>query len=253
MKLSVWSCNLRLTNNWVSKGKDNVSRASSTDFWWSLYQRGLDIVNLEYNFLLPEDYFKVQSELWTVTMLCNPWDRFQSTYKKELSRRCRKCEDVKCTNLTETCYEENNMEMWMYHGTGIQSKEQRRRWGGILSPNYYTRMLNGLGDVHDAELTQSHLDTAKKVLGTFDHVLILEMPDASKIEKLNAFLGDDINDRKLKGRVGFPSQSNNILKEDPMYRTIRNKIDKHKGLFEEQNKLDIELYAYAKELSSAKG
>ena len=50
-------------------------------FWGSLYDRGLDFVNLEYNFLTPDVYANMSS-VYKVTQLRAPWERFRSTYEK---------------------------------------------------------------------------------------------------------------------------------------------------------------------------
>lgn len=247
MSLAPWKNNLRLKSN---LGNRIETRASSTSFWWSLYQRGLDFVNLEYNFLMPKDYFHVKSVFWTLTTIRNPWDRFRSTYEKELSMRCRKCK--MCSNLTISCYEKNNMGEWMDNHIGILSPQRVDNWGGILHPNYYTRMLNGLGDRPDLELDESHLDMAKRILDTFDNVLILEDTDESKLEKMMTFLGDDsdhFRNRKTRESTQFPKQSNNVLKADPMYKTVRTEIDQYQVRFEEENTLDIKLYEYAQSIS----
>ena len=247
MILAPWKNNLKLKSN---VGTSIRTRASSTDFWWSLYQRGLDVVNLEYNFLMPKDYFNVTSVVRTITMLRNPWDRFRSTYEKELSTRCRKCR--LCSNLTMTCYEDNNLGYWMSDYKGVLSEQRVDNWGGILHPNYYTRMLNGLGDVPDLELNKSHLETAKRVLDTFDNVLILEDTDESKMHKVRNFLGNDAivnSDGTIKEGTLFPTKSNNLLKNDPLYKKVREIIDHYQDLFDKRNELDIELYEYARSIS----
>eukprot|EP00559_Dactyliosolen_fragilissimus_P000125 CAMPEP_0184873724 /NCGR_PEP_ID=MMETSP0580-20130426/41999_1 /TAXON_ID=1118495 /ORGANISM="Dactyliosolen fragilissimus" /LENGTH=607 /DNA_ID=CAMNT_0027376659 /DNA_START=1020 /DNA_END=2843 /DNA_ORIENTATION=- len=228
--------NLRLKNN-IASMEGTSSRASSTEFWWSLYERGLDVVNLEFNFLLPEHYFNVKSVLWTLTMLRNPWDRFRSTYERELSMRCSK-------NFTVSCYENYNLETWFKNGTGILTEKRFELWGGILHPNYYTRMLNGMADLPHIQLNKSHLDIAKHVLSTFNHVLILEDLEESNMQKLTTIFG-----RNSTGEDSFPSLSNNSLKNDPMYATIREVIDGYKSIFDDQNILDIELYAYARSIA----
>ena len=234
MSLAKWKNNLRLRNN---NGTVMKTRASKTEFWWSLYQRGLDVVNLEYNFLLPKDYFHTKSAFYSLTMIRKPWDRYRSTYEERLYQMCRR------GNVTLSCYEEHDLGQWITSHTGSMVKF-KKIWGGDLLPNYYTRMLNGLNDSPDIELNQVHLETAKRVLESFDNVLVLETADESKLKKLRTFLGGHEDD--AKHAVEFPKQSNNFLKDSPIYGALRERIDRFQTLFDEQNALDNELYEWAK-------
>eukprot|EP00559_Dactyliosolen_fragilissimus_P006861 CAMPEP_0184871390 /NCGR_PEP_ID=MMETSP0580-20130426/40693_1 /TAXON_ID=1118495 /ORGANISM="Dactyliosolen fragilissimus" /LENGTH=808 /DNA_ID=CAMNT_0027374045 /DNA_START=296 /DNA_END=2719 /DNA_ORIENTATION=- len=64
--------NLRLKNH-STKTLEKNTLPFLPDFWWSLYEQGLDVVNLEYNFMLPKSFSNVNSDLWTITMIRNPW------------------------------------------------------------------------------------------------------------------------------------------------------------------------------------
>jgi hypothetical protein len=60
----------------------NETRVSRPDFWESIYNRGIDVVNLEYNFFPLDVYNKMQSSFWKVTQLRDPWSRYRSTYER---------------------------------------------------------------------------------------------------------------------------------------------------------------------------
>jgi predicted NAD-dependent protein-ADP-ribosyltransferase YbiA (DUF1768 family) len=96
----------------------------------------------------------------------------------------------------------------------------------------------------DAWLTQDHLEMAKKVIESFDEVLVLEDGDQSNLFKLWRLFGDygrhknkSIREHALK----MPSVSNNELKNNPMYEQLRVTIDAMRRKFEHENQLDIEV------------
>jgi hypothetical protein len=66
----------------IHSSANNQTRVSDIDFWKSIYNRGIDVVNLEYNFLSPDVYFGMQSLFWKVTQLREPWSRYRSTYER---------------------------------------------------------------------------------------------------------------------------------------------------------------------------
>ena len=123
-------------------------------------------------------------------------------------------------------------------------------WGGILRPNYYVRMLNGISDApFNSTITRGHLEKAKAVLSTFDTVLILEDGNDSNLEKLHALFGADEDG---KNEVRLQKLSNNGLRNVPTYEQLRKQMDKMETLFQEQNQLDLELYDYARATFSSK-
>lgn len=126
---------------------------------------------------------------------------------------------------------------------GVMTGPREKEWVGILHPNYYVRMLNGIGDFPRGSIvTRDHLEKAKEVLRKFDVVMILEDPDQVNLDKMTKLFGT--MDEKMPT---IPKESNNGLKEHPLYRTLRrNIIDPVQTLFREQNQLDIELYQYVK-------
>jgi hypothetical protein len=61
---------------------EGTSRTSNASFWMSLYDRGLDFVSLEYNFVKPDVHLSWSSLVYTLTQFREPWDRFRSTYER---------------------------------------------------------------------------------------------------------------------------------------------------------------------------
>ena len=130
----------------------------------------------------------------------------------------------------------------MLNYTGVMGSKRLEQWVGILYPNYYVRMLNGVGDwPPKTRLTRDHLEKAKAVLNTFDAVLVLEDTDDINMQKLHGIFG------KTSEEVDpMPNVTNNLLKFDQMYGLISKETAAMKRLFEDQNQLDIELYNYAR-------
>lgn len=96
-------------------------------------------------------------------------------------------------------------------------------------PNFYVRMLNGLGTRPKASVNRSHLEHAKKVLSRFDTICILEnKPSFKALDKL----GVKKNPSNVK---------RNVWRKKKRYYIQRK-------AFEELNQLDMELYSFAKEL-----
>merc|ERR1712238_266754 len=93
---------------------------------------------------------------------------------------------------------------------------------------------------------EEHLEIAKQVVSKFDLILLLtEMSDSTKLDKLNKFY-------QLQGEQ-YPKKSNNRLKNDfpaDFYTPLHYKIEKaeHEH-FNEDNQLDIKFYEYVKILT----
>jgi len=221
---------------------------SNPNFWNEYYSNGIDMLNLEYNYLLPQVSQQLDNNdvVYKLTQLRNPWNRYKSTYERELW--------MKCHNKNITCEGDNTLQNWMVNHTGVFHNNRYTLWPGILDDNYYVRMLNGISDrvVDDKEdnkqLTRDHLDIAKKVLDTFDTVLILEDGEQVNINKIwNHFGHAGINNQSVEKKKKMPKESNNYLKKNERYNEIRSKSDEMRLLFNERNQLDIELYQYAVE------
>jgi len=219
---------------------------SNPNFWNEYYSNGIDMVNLEYNYLLPQVSQKLNNNavVYKLTQLREPWNRYRSTYERELW--------MKCHNKNVTCEEDNTLKNWMVNHTGVFHNNRYTLWPGILDDNYYVRMLNGISDrVVDKDnlITRDHLEVAKKVLDTFDTVLILEDGEKVNINKIwNHFGG---RNRQQLFEKKMPKESNNYLKKNERYNEIRSKSDEMRLLFNERNQLDIELYQYAVEKYSS--
>ena len=85
------------------------------------------------------------------------------------------------------------------------------------------------------------METAKKVLDSFDEVLILEDDESSNLRRLRDIFGDLVRKRALR----MPKLSNNGLKDEPMYGLLGAQIEEMRAKFEDQNQLDNELYGFS--------
>jgi len=201
------------------------SRASSPEFWKSLYKRGLDYVNLDNNFLKPSQYYNIQSELFVVTMLRNPFHSFVTLYMLEVSKLC--AEEMK-NGEQSTCQNKKSLDDWIDNKTYSTGEGDQFFWETAFSPNYYVRILNGIGDRPDEPIDNTHLSTAKDLLNNFDLVLLFEERDGLKLvqEKLQPFYTD--------------IKSLDVIISENL-----------QSFFEKHNNLDIQLYNYAKEKFSS--
>ena len=227
-KLKLVRCGLRR--------KIILANAGDPEFWGGLKSKGKDFVSLEGNFLTP-DQMKNSSKscIHFLTTLRDPWRRFRSTYERELWLACQ---DKREGAEREDCIAQNSLSKWM------QEREyqfpRHSLWGGILAPNYYIRMLNGINyDSHHEVLSEFHLEQAKSVMRRFDLVTLLEDTRDMK-NKLDTFFNTSTDD-------DLPSISNNYLKSWPSYETIVGKSNEQRDLFEKQNRLDLEFYNWVKE------
>ena len=166
---------------------------------------------------------------------------------RELEIRCKKALNRK--ELVK-CMWSYPLEKWMKEYKGVMHESRVKLWGSILYPNYYVRMLNGIGDAPHTVLTRSHLEKAKKVLDSFDTVLVLEDGDEANLAKLHELFGNEVSlvqNAKWAAKIAvkIPKTSNNKLKKDSEYTKLRVKMDRMKPLFDKMNQLDLELYEYA--------
>ena len=229
----------------------NRSRAANKEFWLSLYEAGADFVVLEYNFLQPWQYSMVREAFDSVVIFRRPWDRFRSTYERELYMLCKPRphrigeREFKKEGYHDNCVEKNTMARMIFSKHGGLNPNREDVWGGILRPNYYIRMLNGMNDRADLNITKKHLEKAKMVASMFDLILVLEDSDEEKEGLLEDFFWRNDN-----GDTPLPHDSNNGLKEDTQYEAIRSKSEQMgRPLFDERNALDEELYRFIRDLS----
>ena len=95
--------------------------------------------------------------------------------------------------------------------------------------NYYVKMLNGYGDNHNIEVNEEHLKIAKKNLGLFSIIIILENQESFDLLKKYG-----INNVKKK---------RNINKKKKIYGNLSLED------FKKKNAMDYKLYEYTKSLS----
>lgn len=225
--------------------KDSPSPLGDPAFWANFrsHDRRVDFVSMEYNFMDPSQYWNVSACCFRVlTMMRDPWERFHSTYERELYLHCRDSDEpTKCLQI-------NTLQSWMNENSAKYTFPRRGVWGGTLHPNYYVRMLNGINDQRNVSLTREHLENAKALVSDFELVLLLEAADEHKLQQLECFLGNSSpEDVSPRSRLVMPHVSNNGLKLSPMYSTIRNETAKMRATFDRLNQLDMELYKYVKE------
>lgn len=212
-------------------------RTGEPGMWTYLYHQGLDFVSLERNFMQPSHYRTASGAFRAFTILRDPWSRFRSTYERELQLRCREEKEEKHIE----CLQKNTMEHFMKYSP---FPRKSHGFGGILYPNYYIRMLNGINDQENPPpMTRQHLETAKQILSNFELVLMLEKSDSYIRQQLNLFFGKQASSKQ---QHSLPHRSNNGLKKEPMYEHIQNRTMRMKPAFDKQNQLDIELYEFVK-------
>jgi hypothetical protein len=142
------------------------------------------------------------SDITLITCFRDPYERYISNINYDKSNNSQK-------------YTSNNIK---YDGVYVNFNKM----------NYYVRMLCGLYDELDVEMTEEHLEKAKRVLDRYDAILILENPDSFKLIEKYKF-----NNVSKKNKTSSKNYNIGITKNE----------------FVNQNKLDYELYNYAKYLS----
>lgn len=207
-------------------GNSRVENSHLIDFWNyneeqllefadELYRHQVSLVSLEWNFL--RHFSQVlKNRFQFLTIIRDPYDRFLSTYRVR-----RKCENL--GSIAE-------FSSRIYTNMDIEEKMQRvnnQEFPIIINEyNYYTKMLNGFGNIHNVELNEAHLIKAKQILSAFD-VLILENLEKTKLRKY--------------GLINL-SHSNRSIGEVPHV------PEDFKVHFQEQNAFDYELYRYCTEM-----
>eukprot|EP00009_Paramoeba_aestuarina_P000106 CAMPEP_0201510346 /NCGR_PEP_ID=MMETSP0161_2-20130828/3072_1 /ASSEMBLY_ACC=CAM_ASM_000251 /TAXON_ID=180227 /ORGANISM="Neoparamoeba aestuarina, Strain SoJaBio B1-5/56/2" /LENGTH=288 /DNA_ID=CAMNT_0047905499 /DNA_START=46 /DNA_END=912 /DNA_ORIENTATION=- len=164
----------------------------------------------------------------TGTVLREPWSRFRSNFER----------DHLLVNIP-------TIEEFAKPGA-IGSQVE---FGDYNLPNFYVRMLNGLGNqTMEGKEDDLLLETAKKVLSSMSTFIVYEAP-AKQVE-----LGfRDLFDTKDAINVSKHISSNNFYHLHSNSSTFpRPPSDHYRDVFMEQNKLDLALYAWALERMNAR-
>ena len=121
---------------------------------------GGDIISSEFFFNYEHFLYHKERNIYNITILRDPYERFMSSYKKH--------------NKGESIYEFMEIELEREEGLKVNYNK----------PNYYVRLLNNLENYE--EVKDTHYENACKILNEFDSVCILE--DKSSFDNLDTFL-----------------------------------------------------------------
>jgi hypothetical protein len=172
-------------------------------------RRGTTFVAAEWNFFAEPERYKVEDHSW-LTCLRDPWKRFVSHYMSHGGDQ-RFGSPARCVAQDE---------IWSRPWT-------TQRFPIVTNkPNYFVRMLNGLGEDPRAQIGAAEAKRAESVLGLFDTVVVLELPDSFK----------------LLSRYGATMQKERVGRTAP-----DSSLEEYRSEFEELNRFDTELYARAVE------
>jgi len=184
------------------------------DFTNEQFQCWVQTLDKEQFIAFEWNYFKHYNDIDTtkielITQIRDPFNRFMATNK------------VNNNNGNYISYESENLKWGKKEGNYFNVNFNKY--------NYYVKMLNGLGDIHNIEVNETHLEIAKKQLDKFFFVIILEEPESYKpFEK-------------------YYNVAHGIYKNDSKkYLQNKEQIEFKKN-FIEKNALDYKLYNYAKE------
>lgn len=245
--LGIWSSDQLLVRSTVNGSQIDATPAGDPSFYWDVYSTGVDLVVTEYNFLQPPQFEAMKTAADFVAMVRDPWGRFHSTFEKELDQLCVGGQNKhrhEISRKAQKCLEEHRLVDWVKLPLGMpKSSPRTRQFPGMLAPNYYTRMLNGLLDQPRVAMNASHLQLAKTVIAQFDLLLYLEMNTSRRDGAFDSFFPDS-----AERGVRLGTKSNNFLKQVPGYSTIQQANLLAKPAFDELNVLDNELYAFIKDL-----
>ena len=176
-------------------------------------KRHVDVLCLEWNFFNPNNI--IFKNITYITSIREPLSRFFSCFNFEKSRKIGNNINL-CPNIFQKIdfYEDRFLVTY--------NKD-----------NYYTRMLCGLGDNIYIKIDENHLKYAKSVLDKFSVIIIVENKNSFELlRKIN-----------LHNRTIVYNHIKSY-KED-LYTKYKNFSEN----FKKANKIDYELYEYAKILS----
>tara|TARA_E500000178_G_C16915785_1_gene704862 strand:+ start:488 stop:1234 length:747 start_codon:yes stop_codon:yes gene_type:complete len=184
----------------------NYKKKKFNAFKKKLISQHVNFVAFEWN------YFKYYNNIdfkniELIVCLRDPYSRYISNMKMD------KCNDMK--------YYNKQQKKWS------NKKADQRFYINYNKYNYYVKMLNGYGDQPNIEVTNKHLEIAKKNLTKFSTVLILEDKDTFKLLK--------------KYNINKITHKNKAVSTTPVVTNIDE--------FKMNNKYDYALYNYAVKLS----
>ena len=172
-----------------------------------LNRNNINFICLEWNFFKNFESLNLKN-VALITVIRDPYDRYISNMKHD-----------------------NVSNYSKYKKSTIRYKQNREFPVNVNKSNYYTKILNGLGNLPNSDVTAKHLERAKSRLKKFNSIIILENPESYKLLQ--------------KHGVNYTNQHRNKSKHPEL---------KIKGItrkeFIKQNTYDYELYNYAKELSN---
>ena len=181
----------------------NYNSSDFENFKNSLIERNIQFISLEWNFFKNYDSISF-SNIDLITVMREPYNRYISNMLY-----------YKCYNMK--IFEEKKIKH--YNNFLINHNKY----------NYYTKMLSGLGNDLDTEITMKHFYDAKKNLEKISTIIILEIPETfNLLKKYNI---------------------NNIVKKNITNKKNFEKLIIDQNFFIEQNRFDYLLYNYAIKLS----
>lgn len=176
--------------------------------------------------------FRIYLKKKNVNFICLEWNFFKHYYKLNYHNM----DLITCLRDPYKRYVSNMIYDGYYDIDKFYGKKQIWKKKGSKFKiscnkyNYYVRMLNGLGDNPNIKINGTHYKIAKRNLGLFSTIIILDIPETFQLlEKYNI--------------TDFIHQNRTSNKDE-----IEIKIDKKQ--FIKDNKFDYMLYEHAKYLSS---
>lgn len=190
------------------------------------YKQNVGVIACEWNFIPPNN---ILTNLKYITCIRDPFKRYLSNFIVErfMKNNVLKAQETLRQGNTN---KESLHELLNFNQLNI--KRTKRGMNFQMSynkDNYYTRMLNGLGESPNMQMTQEHLEIAKQVLSKFDIILIIDYPQS--FQQLNIIFNNEslphVNQMKYKK----PQIPEHIIEQ-----------------YKKRNQLDYQLYEYAKQL-----
>lgn len=198
-------------NPWTEAGEIikfwNYNKEEFNLFKTYLLTKKINFVAFEFNFFKLYDQIDL-SNIELIVCIRDPYKRYVSNM---------------LFDNVEKMHSFNNKTIWR-----IGNKKTNGKYKVNYNKfNYYTKMLNGFGDMPDIEINDKHLEIAKNNLSKFSTIIILEDQETFKLlEKYDIYKMEHKNKNKNKKNI------------------IANFED-----FKNLNLYDYQLYEYAIELS----